>query len=492
MAAIFVARLVTKREKPSQAQSLKAVGRSQLSVACAANSPIFTGMICLLRGGGLAAAFLALAGTLLGAESLVWRKAAQSVDADLTGAELIPVLEKVAEATGWAIYLEPGTKKSVTTKFKDRAPDRALDLMLGDLGRVLLPGTNGGPPRLLVFRSAQTEATQRIVSRKPKPIPNELIVTVKPGTDLDALAKKLGAKIVGRSKGLNSARLSFADEASTDAARKALESNEDVLSTDANFAVTDQPVPEDLAAAGRQGPGIRPVQAGDPVVVALLDTHIGSLGPEYDGFLSERLSVASGSSSPTESLEHGSAMFGTAVNAMKGANQGSNVRFLSVDVYGGNALTTTYELTEGLYLAAQKKATVVSMSLGADGDSPYLGRYIEELIKAGYVIVASAGNQPVTTPTYPAAYSGVVAVTAGVGPGQLAPYANRGSFVDVMAPGTSFINYNGLTWRVTGTSPAAAYVAGVIADKMDARGMTAKEAIAWTTQAFPPVSTGKN
>ena len=426
------------------------------------------------------------------ADTLLWRTAEATVDADLASADLVPVLERISEATGWAVYLEPGTKRAVTVKFKGRSPDRALDLMLGDLGRVLLPGTNGGPHRLLVFRSGQQEATQQIQRRaaKPKPIPNELIVTAKAGTDLDALAKKLGAKVVGKSKGLNSARLRFEDESAANTAGKALESNEDVLSTDPNFAVTERPVPEDLAGAPRTGPAIRPVQQGDPVVVALIDTHVGSLGPQYDGFMLDRISVATTPAQPTEALEHGSAMFGTAMNAMKGVNQGSNVRFLSVDVYGGSEQTTTYELTEGLYQATQKKATIISMSLGADGDSPYLGRYIEDLTKAGYVVVASAGNKPVTTPTFPAAYNGVLAVTAGVAPGELAPYANRGSFVDIMAPGTSFVNYNGMPWRVTGTSPAAAFVSGFIADNMDRFKMSAKDAVAAAMTAFPPIKVG--
>ncbi len=425
------------------------------------------------------------AGAPLSPRAFTWRQDRQTVDADLNGTDLVPVLERVAKATGWAVYLEPGTQRTITVKFKGRAPDRALDLLLGDISRALLPGTNGGPHRLLVFRGSQKDATQHIAPLDPKkPIPNELIVTVKPGTDLDALAKKLGAKILGRSKGLNSARLGFEDEAGADAGRKALESNEDVTSTDPNFAIAEQPVPEDFAGTAR-GPSIRPVQAGDPVLVGLLDTHVGSLGPAYDSFLIDRINVSSSTANPGESLEHGSAMFGTALNALKGENSGSNVRFLAVDVYGGNATTTTFELTEGLSQATQRGARIINMSLGAEGDSPYFGRYVDQLTKAGYIIVASAGNQPVSTPTYPAAYSGVIAVTAGVAPGQLAPYANKGSFVDAMAPGTSLVNYNGMTWRVTGTSPAAAYVSGFLADRMDARGMSISEAIALMLKTFP-------
>jgi len=44
-------------------------------------------------------------------------------------------------------------------------------------------------------------------------------------------------------------------------------------------------------------------------------------------------------------------------------------------------------------------------------------------------------NEPVTTPTYPAAYPGVVAVTATDSTGQIASYANRGSFVDLAISG---------------------------------------------------------
>ena len=90
------------------------------------------------------------------AESLTWRKDKDAVDADITSWSLIKTLETIAEATGWQIFLEPGTKKKVSTKFKERPRDRALDLLLGNLGRVLLPGTNGGPSRLLVFRNSET------------------------------------------------------------------------------------------------------------------------------------------------------------------------------------------------------------------------------------------------------------------------------------------------------------------------------------------------
>src|SRR5436190_24319180 len=73
--------------------------------------------------------------------SLTWRKDKGTVDADISTCDLIRTLENVAEATGWRILIEPGTRRKVSTKFKDRSPDKALDLLLGDLDRVLLPST---------------------------------------------------------------------------------------------------------------------------------------------------------------------------------------------------------------------------------------------------------------------------------------------------------------------------------------------------------------
>jgi hypothetical protein len=54
-------------------------------------------------------------------------------------------------------------------------------------------------------------------------------------------------------------------------------------------------------------------------------------------------------------------------------------------------------------------------------------------------------------------------VTAGNSRGQLAPYANRGQFIDVMAPGSVYVQYGGQNYIVSGTSPAAAYVSGIAA-----------------------------
>lgn len=82
------------------------------------------------------------------------------------------------------------------------------------------------------------------------------------------------------------------------------------------------------------------------------------------------------------------------------------------------------------------------------------------------VLVAAAGNNGPKAPFgYPAAYPGVIAVTATDDKDALMPQANRGAYIFVSAPGVNVLAPSGGgTDLVTGTSFAAAVVSGAIAN----------------------------
>ena len=105
---------------------------------------------------------------------------------------------------------------------------------------------------------------------------------------------------------------------------------------------------------------------------------------------------------------------------------------------------------------------MLNMSFGSEGDSPLLRSVVQNAAQHGVLMVGAAGNEATAAPMFPAAYESVLAVTAGDRRG-LAPYANYGTFVDAMAPGTSVVRFNGNTFFATGTSSASAYVAGFAA-----------------------------
>ena len=89
---------------------------------------------------------------------------------------------------------------------------------------------------------------------------------------------------------------------------------------------------------------------------------------------------------------------------------------------------------------------------------------VDYLLEMAYqqdiLVFASAGNSPTTDPTYPAANPHTIAVTAADWEGNIAAYANRGTFVDVKAPGSSKVHFNGQTYLSTGTSTATAFISG--------------------------------
>jgi hypothetical protein len=406
-------------------------------------------------------------------DSLSWKKDKNSVSADISGAQLQPTLERVAKATGWEVYVEPSLSHSVTAKFKDLPPGDALRHLLGDLNFAVIPQTNA-PSRLYVFHTTIKSATQRIEvaesdASKSKIIKNELIVKLKPGAKIDDIAKSLGAKVVGKIDSMGAYRLQFEDAAAADAAREQLASNSDVASVDNNYSVDRPTVPRQAPGAPLPPPSLqlKPPADSGKIIVGLVDTAVQPLGGNLDSFLLKQVSVAGDASLDPNAPDHGTSMAETMMRSLQAITKGStSVQILPVDVYGPNTSTTTFDVANGIVAAVNGGAKIVNLSLGSYGDSTFLHNVITDVSKNNIAIFAAAGNQPVTTPFYPAAYPEVTAVTA-VSQGQIADYASRGSFISLGAPGTSIVYYNNQPYYVTGTSASSAFISGMAAGYLD-------------------------
>ncbi len=414
-------------------------------------------------------------GIAAGSDTLTWQTSPDRVTADVSAVPLTRLLESIARLTGWQIYLESNTTLNVSAKFRDLPSGEALRHLLGDLNFALVPQTNASP-RLYVFRSSMANATQLIQpdnpnsprSKSARPIARQIVVTLKPGAKIDDLARLLGAKITGRIDGLNTYRLEFDSDAAAQSARDSLVNNPDVDSIDSNFPV-DLPYPvQQLNANVAPDFNLKAKAAGGDchVIVGQIDTGL-QLGKSLDSFILPTISVV-GDPQSSGAFTHGSAMAETILRSVQSTTGGStSVKILPVDVYGNNPTTTTFDVAQGIYQAVNAGANIINLSLGGSGDSTVLHNLIKNAYQQGVVFFAAAGNEPVTTPTYPAAYPEVIAVTAGDRNGQIASYANRGSFVDIMTPGTSVVPYNGQSYIVTGTSPATAFATGIAAGLAD-------------------------
>ncbi|MCS7337196.1 MAG: S8 family serine peptidase [Verrucomicrobiae bacterium] len=419
-------------------------------------------------------------------DRLVWDNRRGSVEAEFRNCSLTNVLQHVAAATGWLVYVEPEAEANISVKFNGLPIGDALRRMLGGFNYALVPGTNG-TMRLYVFRTSMADATRPITpapvaAGAPAPgasrLADELVVRVKPGTDIDKLARALGAKVVGIIPGRNIYRLKFGDAAAAEAARRALGAEPGVESVEDNYAVARPTVPQPVLASSVPALALRlkPSSNNGRLIVGLVDTAVQSLGAEFDAFFLKPVSLAGEAQPDPSAPTHGTSMAYIILLSVQAATGGNaSVQILPIDVYGNNPVTTTFDLARGIVEAINGGATIINLSLGTEADSPLLRDIIIEAHRQGVVFYGAAGNAPVDTPYYPAAYPEVTAVTAGDRNRNIAPFANHGEFVDMVAPGASVIHFAGRQFVVGGTSASAAFASGFAAGMADSRRTSPKE-----------------
>ena len=419
------------------------------------------------------AVWLGVACSCSAADALDWRTDQDEVDAEIESWPLPKVLEAIASATGWQIYVEPDTQYSVTSRFRRLKPSEALRRLLGELNFALLPQTNG-PARLFIYRDSVHAATELIqVAKKPKPdsgnnlLQNELIVRLKPGgkESIDALAKRLGAKVAGRIDSLNAYRLQFDDAAAAQSARAELENNDGIASVENNYALAAPGQLQPLALSPPASPSFKlaPPNSTDKLIVALVDTAVQSRGVPWADYITDRISLAGPANIDPNQMTHGTAMMDTLWDMLgKTLNDpgSASLGFLLIDPYGSNSSTTMFDVANAIATAVNQGAKVIILSLAGSGDSPLLDKTLEQAHNLGVLLVGAAGNDGGTTPNLPAANPNVLSVTSSDRSGNLASYANHSSSVDLLARGTAVVYYNGQGYLVTGTSTAAANTTG--------------------------------
>lgn len=163
---------------------------------------------------------------------------------------------------------------------------------------------------------------------------------------------------------------------------------------------------------------------------------------------------------------HGTAVASLLVGqagAFSGAAPGTTL--YAADVYGGRASGgDSTALARALAWMVQNRVPVVNVSLVGPRNA-LVEAAVQRAGSRGVLIVAAVGNDgPAAPPLFPAAYPGVVGVTAVGGRDRVLPEAGRGPQVDFSAPGADMAaaGQDGGYVSVRGTSFAAPLVAGLL------------------------------
>ena len=414
---------------------------------------------------------LALPDPLFAAEKeITWNPFRKHLALDVRDTSLVEVLGGIQRETGWQVRMQTGLNRPVSVKFKPKPVEDALRFLLGDL-HYKLSARPGEPGKLEVYLAntiAETEPMAEPVS-KPRVAPNQLAVIFRPGQDAAALAKRFNADLLGFIKIANVAQLKFTDPRAMAAARQAM----------VELGVTDiiddvhlypRPATPVLVAGGT---GVLPVSVRPEevdtkgqLIIGLIDTAVQTAGLDQPGFLLPALSMADPFTPPNHAPTHGTSMAGIILRGLANKDlgvQNSPVRILPVDVFGANVNANSFNIANGITEAVNNGATIINLSLGSYQASPLLQRIITTHHKNGVLFVGAAGNEPVTTPHFPAAHPQVMAVTATRPNGELTAYANRGNFIDVAARGTHPVRFGKRTYAISGTSASSAYISGLSA-----------------------------
>jgi hypothetical protein len=206
------------------------------------------------------------------------------------------------------------------------------------------------------------------------------------------------------------------------------------------------------------------VSAADGIAVGLIDTGVDVLHPALQGTHVEMQYFVDGSRVLPEA--HGTAVVSLLVSPRFGMLPGAQLYVASVfyEDRRGGSLSEARDLVRALDWLMERRVPVINMSLSGPPNE-VLRAAIGRAVAAGHLIVAAVGNAgPASPPLYPAAYEGVIGVTA-VDTGQhVFRRASRGTHVEFAAVGVDILAAapGGLA-AYSGTSFASPYVAALAA-----------------------------
>lgn len=208
---------------------------------------------------------------------------------------------------------------------------------------------------------------------------------------------------------------------------------------------------------------------GAGIKIGMVDTPIDILHRSLDNSKVRRIELIPAGDANNQ--KHGTAIAGVLIsqNPRIGIAPEASlyaVSAFSADPQNPNERSSTAGLVaKAIDLCIQENVDILNLSFAGKND-PLVRKMIQKAVGNNIIVVSSAGNNgPKAEPAYPAAFDDVLAVTAVDEQESIFGRANRGSYIDLAAPGVNIFTTSpaGTFDLATGTSMATAHVSGLIA-----------------------------
>lgn len=397
------------------------------------------------------------------------------------------ILNDFARA-GVRVQMDPGLQERVTGRVENADLEETLDQLLQNQGYVLVwevvRGSFGAIPKLAeihLFRPGHEEDVRPLIppdapltiswgpdGQGPPHIADEVLIAIAAGATADEvrlLLRQIGGALVEGVSELGIYRIRLPPGTNLSALIAQLRQNPLMDHVEPNYVYR---APRRIAVDPAAGDVPQPLRVPGPAAggapVAILDSGLNP-GAPLDDFVVGSLDAWTPGRELADALGHGTQMALIAAGAIApgGIAPDANpagVPIVAIRAFDDQGYASTYSLLRSVTYAADQGARVMNMSWGTETQSDFLRDAMAYAQSRNLLVVASAGNEPHNRPMYPAAYPGVIAVSALDASGGRWEQSNFGDFVFLAAPGmASFPASGGSAMQpYAGTSIASAYV----------------------------------
>ncbi|WP_144462746.1 S8 family peptidase [Siminovitchia fortis] len=289
--------------------------------------------------------------------------------------------------------------------------------------------------------------------------------------DVDKMAREIDGKLIDK---LDSVYIFKSNSQTTTELIQYFDQNNQVAFVEPHYIFLQNEVNDtlyrnyqwNLPAVGTER-GWNFTRGSDDVTIAVVDTGVDLNHPDLSGRLAKGYNVLAKNDNPNDDNGHGTHVAGIIAAVTNNAEGVAGVTWynpvMPVKVMNAEGIGGSFDVAEGIRWAADHGADIINLSLGNYQSSQVLEDAIRYALDKDIVVVAAAGNDNTSQPSFPAALPGVISVAAVDWEGKRAPFSNYGDHIDIAAPGVYIPSTftDGQYASLSGTSMAAPHVSAL-------------------------------